>query len=232
MDVTLNKVALIVSTALVAAGLIWYTVSTRNKLAEARSELEIVRTSLNIVAREKARLDSLVNFYQYSVTLRDTTIARKERESSKKDREIASLRKGLVGALADVKKLTADSSYAYLQNRMPKTSEQVYPFDSLQVKTIHYTFIRHDGVMVINDSLVAYNSHLKQLSSTKDNQIVDLKSLNNVYIDKFKLCEMENGGYQAQNNNLKKDVKKQRTQKSISNIGILGLVVVIIAIIL
>jgi hypothetical protein len=232
MDVTFNKTALIVGAALVVAGLVWSAISTRNKLADARAELETVKTSYSYVVKEKARLDSLIGFYKYSVTLRDTTLAKKQRELDEKDAKLSWLRRSLAGALTDVKKLTADSSYLYLQTRMPSTSEKTYPFDSLQVKTIHYTFIEHDGVMVLNDSLTSYNYDLQQLSSIKDNQILDLKSLNNVYIDKSILCEMQKGDYIAANKELKKDVKKQRTQKSISNIGLLGLVVVIIAIIL
>ena len=232
MDVTFNKIALIVGAILIVAGLMWSAISTRTKLAEVRSELEIAKSSYGYIAKEKARLDSLVGFYQYSVTLRDTTIARKQREINEKDAKLSWLRRSLAGALTDVKKLTADSSYAYLQNRMPSAVEKTYPFDSLQVKTIHYTFIEHDGWGVLNDSLTSYNYDLKQLSSIKDNQILDLKGLNNVYIDKFNLCEAQNGTVQAENKNLKKDVKKQHTQKTISNIGLLGLVVVIIAIIL
>ena len=232
MDVTINKTVLIVGAIVIAAGLLWSAISVRNKLHEARYELETLKSSYTYVAKEKARLDSLIGFYQYSVTLRDTTIAKKQREIAEKDAKLSWLRRSLEGALTDVKKLTADSSYSYLQNRMPSTADKTYPFDSLQVKTIHYTFIEHDGWGIIKDSLTTFNYDLQQLSSIKDNQILDLKGLNNVYINKFNLCEAQNGDYITANKELKKDVKKQRTQKSISNIGLLGLVVVIIAIIL
>jgi hypothetical protein len=77
-----------------------------------------------------------------------------------------------------------------------------------------------------------YVGDLKQLSSLKDTQIVDLKSLTNVYIDKLTLCESNNDAVQTENKGLKKEVKREKQMKTVSNVGVLGLIAVIIAIIL
>ena len=243
MDVKLNKTVLTVAAIIIVAGLSLLTVYTRAKLAETRSELEITKKLYGLADKEKMRLDSLRTFYMQCVESRDTMIAIKERENAKKDKEIALLRKSLITSLADVKKLTADSSYKYLQHRMAITAldsliaekedlKFKYPFTGTQVKTIHYTFIERDGFAVMNDSLTSYVIDLKLLSSTKDNQITDLKSLSNVYKDKFTLCELQTGVYQTEVKDLNKEVRKQRHQKTASNLGMLGLVVVIIALIL
>jgi len=234
MDVNkiFNKNTLIVAAIIVVAGLVYLNFNTQAKLISTRYELETANTLYDMVAKENARLDSMRTFYIDVITRRDTLVARKEREIVKKDLELSKLRKRLNNALEDVTKVTADSSYNYINLRVPKTSEQTYPFDSLQVKNIHYTYIERDGLHEINDTLSIYVGDLKQLSSIKDTQIVDLKSLNNVYIDKLKLCESNTEAVQTENEGLKKDVKREKQLKTVSNVGVLGLIVALIAIIL
>lgn len=234
MDVNklFNKTTLIAAAAIVVAGLVYLNFNTRSKLLHTQNLLEATNTLYDMVARENARLDSMRTFYMDMIETRDSTIARSQRELNRKDREVAQLRKKLNNALDDVTKVTADSSYNYINLRVPKTSEQTYPFDSLQVKKIHYTFIERDGLTEINDTLSDYVLDLKQMSSLKDTQIVDLKSLTNVYIDKLTLCESNNEAVQTENTGLKKEVKREKQMKTVSNVGILGLIAVIIAIIL
>ena len=232
MSVTLNKTVLAIGAVLIVAGLIWSTISTRIELTNTRYELELAKASYSYMAREKARLDSIMGFYQYSVAIRDTAIAINTREINKKDAEIVLLRKRLSNTLINAAKETADSSYKNIQERVPATSEQNYKFDSLQVKAIYYTFVERDGLKVLSDSLTSYNYDLQQLSLLKDNQIMDLKSLNNVYVDKLSLCEMKSAAYISENKGLTKDAKKQKVKNTASNLGLLGLAVVVLALIL
>lgn len=206
-----------------------YTIfNTRAKLKLVEAELTSKTAMYDIVAKEKARLDSLATFYMQSIALRDTAIARKDRQVAELDKENLSLRHNLASALIDVKKLRADSSYAYINRRIPPTSELKYPFDSTQVKQIHYTFVERDGCFEINDNLTRLVDTLKIASFVKSNQIDDLKSLNDVYLRQNEMCKQENGAYKDEVKALNKDNKHQRIFKNISNGTVIGLLVVLL----
>jgi hypothetical protein len=174
----------------------------------------------------------MATFYKHSIDLRDAVISLKDKELAKRDTEISTLRKSLSNALLQASTATADESYIYINTRVKPTAPQIYPFDSLQVKAIHYTFLERDGYLKIGVSLDSLVKDLRQLSFIKDNQIGELKSLNNVYLSKQGICEKEKIACQTEVKALNKDVKQQKTLKTISNATILGLVIALIAVIL
>lgn len=227
-----NMTTLVMSLAILAGVSLYTMFNVRSKYQLQQAQLESTKYMYNIVLKERNRLDSLKTFYINSITLRDSSIAFRERELGKKDTEIASLRKSLSNALAEASTTTASESYTYINNRIPATAPKIYPFDSTQVKTIHKTFLERDGYISISVGLDSLVKNLKLLSFTKDNQIGELKSLNNVYLQEKQLCEGEKGSVQIENQGLKKEAKHQKNMKTVSNVGILGLIVVIIAIIL
>jgi hypothetical protein len=200
----------------------------RSKLAAVRSELLASKSLYSIVEAEKRRLDSLTVVYKHSIYLRDTVIAIKEREIRKQNIEIDVLRGRLSQALIDVQNITADSSYKYINQRIKPVSELKYPFDSTQVKAIHYVFIERDGLFKLNDRYKLVVGDLLLSSSQKDNQIFDLKNLNSVYLQRGDLCKKENEAYVIEIQGLNKSVKQQKFMKN-AGIGItLGLVTYII----
>jgi hypothetical protein len=154
----------------------------------------------------------------------DTIIARKDRDIVKRDKEISLLRGSLAHALIDVQALRADSSYAYINRRIPPTSELKYPFDSTQVKTFHYTFIERDGLFNINNSLYGLVDNLKQTSLFKDDQINNLRSLNSVYLSENEICKKEGDAYKTEVKALNKNVKQQKRLKTASNMAVIGAV--------
>jgi len=109
------------------------------------------------------------------------------------------------------------------------TTELKYKFDSLQVKTIHYNFIERDGLFTVNTKLNGLVTDLKQVSFIKDNQIVELKSLNNVYTDRLSICNTENNAYKIQIQGLNKSVKQQKFLKTLgagTTVGLAGYIII------
>ena len=227
-----NKTTLIMALAVLAGVSLYTSFNVRSKYNLTQTQLEASRYVYSIVVKERNRLDSLSNAYKNSIKLRDAVIELKEEEIVKQNTEIASLRKSLSNTLDEASNVNADSSYNYINFRVPSTSPKLYPFDSTQVKAIHYTFLERDGYFNISTGLDSLVTNLKRMSFIKDNQIVELKSLNSVYLQEKFLCENEKGSYQIENAGLKKEAKRQKTMKNVSNVSMAGLVLIIIAIIL
>ena len=202
--------------------------STRSQLKLVQSELAAANLRYGIVEKEKARLDSLATFYIKSIGIRDTALAIKQREIDSKSKEIYLLRHKLADALIDVSKLRADSSYAYINRRIPATSELKYPFDSTQVKQIHYTFVERDGLQGMNIAMDSLIANLTHISYSKDSQMNELRSLNEVYLSQNEICKSENDSYKGEVKALTKENKHQRVFKNISNGAVIGLIIVIL----
>ena len=198
--------------------------NAHSNLQLAKAELAASKSLYSLVEKEKHRLDSLATYYKKSIIMMDTVIARKDRDIVKRDKEISLLRGSLAHALIDVQALRADSSYAYINRRIPATSELKYPFDSTQVKTIHYTFVERDGLFNINNNLYGLVDNLKQSSLNKDEQINNLRTLNGVYLSENEICKKENGSYKTEIVGLNKNVKQQKRLKTASNMAVVGAV--------
>ena len=194
----------------------------RSKLLLTRSELLSSKSLYSIVEKEKSRLDSLARVYVQSIKDRDVIIRDKEKKIAGQEKIIAVLKDSLKHNLDDVSTVTVDSSYKYINQRVKPIAEQKYPFDSLQVKTIHYTFVERDGLFNITKGLDSLVVDLRLLSSTKDNQILELNSLNNVYISQKDILKKENEAYKIQVVGLNKAVKQQKLLKTLSNGTALG----------
>jgi len=213
--------------AIIVASIFVYS-NMRSELSVVRSELASAKVAYSIVEQEKHRLDSLATLYKHSIVLRDTSIAIKVREVDSLSKRANWLSRTLANALVDVKKLRADSSYAYINRRIPHTSALTYPFDSTQVKEIHYTFVERDGLFTINDNLSRLVDTLKIESFTQVNEINDLKSLNDVYLKQTDICKKENGAYKDEVKTLNKDNKHQRLFKNVSNGAVVGLAIILL----
>jgi len=208
---------------------IYTAMNIRSQLMLTRAELEASRSLYSIIEKEKARLDSMRTTYIKIIAIRDTSIINRDRKIEIQSKEISRLRGELTAALEETKKVTADSSYKYINERIPPIAELKYPFDSLQVKKIYYTFLERDGLFIINGKLDVLVNSLGQSSILKDFQIKDLKSLNNVYISEKDILKRENEAYQIEITGLDKNIKKQKLFKTLSNgtaIGLAGYIIV------
>ena len=196
------------------------TLNMRSKLLLTRSELLSARALYGIVEKEKSRLDSLVRIYVQSIEQRDAVIVSKDKQIAKQSLEIKVLKDSLKNVLVDIGNVTADSSYKYINDRIPPVAELKYPFDSTQVKNIHYTFIERDGLFNINIKLDGLVANLSQTSQLKDNQINELKSLNTVYISQREIYRRENEAYKIEIAGLDKALKQQKLFKNMAIGGV------------
>lgn len=200
----------------------------RSKLNLTRVELQSTSLLYSIVEKEKHRLDSLVIDYNDKIIKRDGLIREQTKVIAKQDKYIASLQDSLKEDLQDVMAVNADSSYKYINTRVKPLSERKYGLDSMQIKNIHYTYIERDGLFKINLGLDTLVKDLKLLSSTKDNQIVELNSLVNVYKSQGDLYKRENEAYVVEITGLNKSVTQQKRLKNIMSGVVVGTVSYII----
>jgi hypothetical protein len=224
--VTKSAVTVGLVVLLCAGGYGLYNMSS--KLSAVRSELLASKSLYSIIEAEKRRLDSLVVVYKGSIDLRDKIITVKDAEIRQQNINIDVLRYRLDEALAANAVVTPDSSYRYINKRVKATSEQVYKFDTTQVKNIHYTYIERDGLFSLNKKYVLIIQDLSLSSSLKDSQITDLKNLNNVYLSKGDMCRKENEAYVVEIDGLNKSVKQQKFMKNVGIGAAVGLVTYII----
>lgn len=206
---------IIVGLVILSSVVIYTGCNTRAKLTAVRSELAASQTLNTIVEAEKIRLNDMILVYKDSLAKREVVIAVKDKKIVNQLGEISSLQDALKKTLVDLGSVTADVSYRYINQRIMPRSERTYPFDSLQVKAIHYTFIERDGLFDITNKLNATVSDLKNVSSLKDNQISDLNSLVGVYVSKDGICKKENDAYKIEIVGLNKSVKQQKFLKTI-----------------
>lgn len=215
---------------LTAAGLFTYNAYT--KVAKLRSDLKASNTLYSIVVKEKQRLDSLIVVYNDRIAERDSIILSERLKQEEQQAEIKRLREGLANALQEVAEVKADSSYKYIQYRVKPTSELIYPFDSTQVKVIHYTFIERDGLLGLNNSLDSLNFGLLNSIDLMSNQIIDLKSLVKAHEDKESIILTENEAYKIEVVGLNKDVKRQKAVKNITTSTSVGLAIALLIILI
>jgi hypothetical protein len=224
----ITKLALIAGLVILIGIGSWSFINMRSKLDATRSELLASKSLYSIILKEKQRLDSLELVYKHSIEIRDAEIAKKTKEIFEQDRQIDILRGSLADALDEVQQVTANNSYKYINLRIPPVAELKFPFDSTQVKKIHFTFIERDGLFNINNKLDSLVIDLKQMSLIKDNQILELKNLNYVYLSQREICNKESNAYKVEITGLNKSVKKQKFLKNTAGAVAVGAVGVII----
>lgn len=203
--------------------LVYAGVSMANKITEYRNVNNNLESILDFNERQRHVLDSMVVQLNRSISERDSMIAIRDKQIYQHERTIESLRAALKTALSQLEQTTADASYKYINLRIPPVAELKFRFDSTQVKTIHYIFIERDGLFDISNRQAKLISELNFSSLTKDNQIAELKSLNNVYVRKQDLMQLERDLYYNQSTSLTKQVKQQ---KFLKRAGFLGGIVV------
>ena len=223
-----NSIILGCVAVIIIGGLLFFGANTRAKLLDARSELAASKVLYSLVEQEKIRLDSMIAVYDYSIALRDEVIAINEAKIAKQQDSIKRLKKGLHEALDNTAKVNADSSYKYINSRIKPVSELKYPFDSIQVKNIHYTFIERDWLSTLNTSLDTLNNSLLKDVYLKNGQILDLHSLVNTYKSKEDIWKKENEAYVVEIDGLDKQVKKQKNMKNIAVGATAGAIVFIL----
>ena len=211
-----NKLLIGGLAALILTGLIYTTLNTRSKLLQVRSELEASRGRYSIVEKEKIRLDSLVLILKASIHTRDSVIVVKDKRINRQLSEIKLLKDSLKVSLTEVSSVTADSSYSYINSRIKPVGELDYSFDAVQVKAIHYNFIERDWLNKGFDKMDIVIGNLTESAIIRDNQIKDLKSLNNVYISQKDILKRENEVYQIEITGLNKTVRQQKLIKKIT----------------
>ena len=141
---------------------------------QENDELAILNT-YNI--KQRAKLDSLTLVLKKIINERDALIVLKDKKIISQTLNIAKLKESNKQHVFDIKPLTSDSSYKYLQSRIPAIAELRYPFDSSQVKDIHATYIAKDDLDRLNIQLESIVENFKLLSYVQDTQIHDLKRL-------------------------------------------------------
>lgn len=213
----ITNTVIIVGLGILASVSMYTVYNSNSKLKLIKSELAATTIMVNTVTKEKARLDSLAKVHVADIASKDGLIASKDREIAKKNARILALEDTLKQDLNEVAEVTADSSYQYINERVKPVTAQLYPFDSTQVKFIHYTLVERDGLYRLNVSKDSLVTELQLSSSMKDNQILSLKSLNNVYINQRDICKSEGEGYIITIDGLNKALKQQKLLKTISN---------------
>ena len=184
---------------------------------------------VTVVEQEKRRLDSLIIVYKASIAERDKELAKRDVKIAQKLSVIKSLQDSLEIVKNNSFLYTVDASYDYLNNRIPPVTEQKYRFDSTQVKLMHYSFLERDGLFLLNTKKGLVIEELNLSSFIKDNQIVELKDLNLVYLKKEAILNKEKQAQAVEIESLQKVIRKQKTQKLVSSgllVGTVGIIVV------
>lgn len=210
----LNTTTLIIGLVVALSISILIGMKINSRLTEASYHIQSLEMLKSALTKERQRLDSLIGFYQYSITLRDTIIAQKGREISRQISRIVVLENNFKKIQSDIDKITADSSYNYLNTIMPKQSEQKYGFDSIQVKTIHRTFLERDELRNINLEYSFATGNLLTAIHLRDAQIQDLRSLNDAYISKEAIMRKDQEFDKETIDGLNKSLKQQKRQKN------------------
>jgi hypothetical protein len=223
---TVTTMAVALAATIVISALIFSNM--RSKLSTVRSELASSKVMYSLVVAEKHRLDSLIGLYTHSIALRDNVIAIKDREIQKQVSRIVALENNMKQIQLDMAKITADSSYKYLNKVMPIVAEQNYGFDSTQVKTIHRTFLERDELRNINLEYSITTGVLLSTSMLKDAQITDLKSLIDLHLSKEAILRKERESDKVAIEDLNKNIKQQKRQKNWLIGGVAGVATVII----
>jgi hypothetical protein len=222
-----TKTVLIIGLVLVCSTSIYIAINQHSKLTQARAELTTSNLYVNLVEKEKSRLDSTARALTGIIKDRDITIVEKDKKIALGWKAISILQDSLKHSLVNVGEVNADSSYNYLTLRMPPVT------DSLQVKKIHYTFIERDGLFDITTKQGILISDLNLSSGLKDGQIIDLKNLNSIYISKGSLCAKENEAYKIEIKGKDKVIKQQKFLKNIllppAAVGVLAVIIKILA---
>lgn len=224
-----TKTNLVIVSIALAGLFIWSTANMRAKLSTVRSKLASTEVMLDIVSKEKFRLDSLEKVYKASIAQLDVIIVEQDKRITKANKAIGLLQDSLNTVKDNTTHVTADSSYNYIGLRIPPVAELKYRFDSVQVKGIHYNFIERDGLFILNNKKDLVIKDLSLSSYTKDNQINELKKLNYVYISKEAILLKEKESLVVEIKGLNKTVRQQKFQKLVSEgalIGIVGVVIV------
>jgi hypothetical protein len=212
----LTKNSLIIGLAILCAISMYTSCNQRSKLLLTRSELESVQVLNSYVDKERLRLDSLMIVLNKSIKERDVLIAKKDKKINYQYQTIALLKDSLKSTLGELASVTADSSYKYINDRVKPIADLKYPFDSIQVKKIHYTFLERDGLFFINGKLDTLVGDLRLSSYIKDNQIGQLKDLNNVYLSKNNLLNSEIQSQKIEITGLTKSNKQQTNAKRVA----------------
>jgi hypothetical protein len=223
-----TKNLLIAALVVVSAVGIYTSCNNRSKLLLTKSDLATVQRLNTYVNKERHRLDSLTVVLNVAIKERDGVIAIKDKTIVKQSIMIATLTDSLKNTLVKLDSVTADSSYRYINSRIKPVAELKYPFDSIQVKKIHYVFLERDGLFDIDLQKTDLIDNLNMLSNIKDDQIKDLRSLNGVYLSKNSILNDELKSKSIEITGLKKNNRQQKTLKTISNGTVLGLATYII----
>jgi uncharacterized coiled-coil protein SlyX len=224
-----TKTNFIIAGVVITGLLIMSNVNTRAKLSEARSKQASTEVLLSIVSNEKARLDSLVKVHVGTIKQLDSVIVKQDKKIAKDQKDIAALKDSLKIVQDNVLHVSADSSFSYINLRIPPIAELKYAFDSTQVKTIHYNFLERDGLFILNNKQGLMIQDLTLSSYTKDNQIYELKQLNNVYLGKEAILRKEKEAQSVEITGLHKTINNQKFQKWVTEgtlLGVVGVVVV------
>jgi hypothetical protein len=227
-----TKTTLIVSLVVLSSILSYTTCNQHSKLTQVRTELKAEQGLNSIVNIEKHRLDSLVIYYGQSIKERDAIISQKDKKILAQSKTITLLQDSLKHTLINVGSITADSSYKYINLRIPPVAPLKYGFDSLQIKKIHYTFLERDGLFDINTKQTILINDLTLSSALKDSQIDDLKNLNSIYKSKLAISEKEVSVYKGEVVGLNKVIRQQRFLKNIllppAAIGVAAIIIKIL----
>lgn len=142
----------------------------------SRSEFETMVekvTGLNVqndILQKDIKLrDSILLAKQDSITLLEQKIIL----SKKRERELESdndkLRKDYDDIASDLIEISSDSSYSFLDHvAYPYKGVKKYPFNEVQVKGIHRTYLEHQGLLALNDNLNEQKDELYHQIYLKD----------------------------------------------------------------
>jgi hypothetical protein len=227
------KKTLIVGLIVLSSLGVYIAINQHSKLTQARAELNQSNLYIDIVEKEKSRLDSLSRAYTDIIKERDALIVVQDNKIKLGWKTIGLLQDSLKHTLTNTEEVSADSSYSYLNLRMPPVALLKYPFDSLQVKKIHYTFVERDGLFNINNKQASLITDLKLSSILKDSTIFDYRNLNGVYLAKLNIAQKESSAYKKESEGKDKVIKQQRFLKTIlippAVVGVAAIIIKILA---
>jgi hypothetical protein len=211
-----TKTTVTIAVTLVFCATLYIAINQHSKLINARAELKSEQTINDVFEKEsKRKLDSLTVYYNASIKEREVLISQRDKKIVSQSKIINSLQDSLKHTLVDAGNVKADSSYQYLNLRIPAVAPLKYSFDSLQVKKIYYTFLERDGLLDISNRQTILISDMTLSSSLKDSQMSDLRNLNTVYISKLKIADTKNEAFTKELDSKDKVIRQQRFLKTI-----------------
>lgn len=224
----------VVAIIILIAFLFLLIIINRHQRNQINNETEIVanlKLQNEILLTQIASRDTAVIYKERVIQKLTDSIEIEKRKKEKLQKENKILNKALSEIADELIKITADSSYRFLTEiAYPLEGEKKYPFNELQVKEIHHTYVEKVWLHHINANLIGQNWSMELQINMQDKRYEEARNAINLYIesknDADKVIENQEQIIQIQDKRIAKEYRQKNIWKVATGIAFLvGLII-------